>query len=1012
MATWEPVPQTEQRPVSRWSEDNDTPMTGTHPLNAYIPPYRILGRLWDSPVFNSRGSGPKKDQSTASDALGDFLQRIRGSHTGVVLCILICALVFALNTTTTVFSVLRVVQGGVDTSLGENDTQQPVGIDNQVVTFWQASCTSTRTFSIVLRLAINLIATMLLACSNYCMQILVSPTRSEIDLVHRKKRWLWIGVPNLGNLPYIGLGRMAICLLLIISTLPLHVLWNSALVQTISANDYYVGGVTEDFFSSGASFNASPEAFVPGWFKGRQERFKAAWFPAVSGANVTNLTAEDCIRAYANPAVDLYRNVALVFDTRNGTNSFLFAGTHLIGTDDDENGAAAGLGDSWVCGLPAPSTPACDYRALADSNSTSWTPLSNTAGWSTVASSNPYLEGLAKSNVPVKYCMAQNINADDSPSSCQLAALPILQYAVLGANALMLLCFVVTWFTVRRRAKHEGEERIVTNGDLIASYLREPDLRFAGRCLASSRMVMKAKRERNHRDHHSSGRRRRRRGRRGPAGAATQAAQVDGDDEQQMEELDLDDENEEEEEDGEEDTTVGFWNSSQPMPLPWTGRMRRRTTVLGSHEKVGFTLERGDSHGSAKPGMGCFGQKPDAEQTTTTMDEQGRKSAPRWHTGVPCLVAPFLPAILIVLAVIGLFFAFRLQNNLSPGSFGQPSAQTIAGVPAQLSSSSSTNTWGTAASALVANIPQLVAVYVYLTCNSALTTMLAHAEVSRFAVRRGGLRVSLPRPDSAQRSTFHLHLPLHLSLPVLLACAALHWLLGESLFLLRVAVYGSDSGDGGGNGGDAQPRATKTAVGYAAIPILATAGLLALLVGIVLAVGWLKRYMGAERMPLFATCSASLAAATCPTSSFYFPQVVFAGSGGGRRGGIIAAADPAASLVPPQRRSRVGSWVEAVGLTTTTTITRSAAPTPSTAAAAAAGMAYGNPSRDEMGVVSSAFPDPYPVGSYAYYRVRRFEEKLSEHGLAWGTVDDREPVHHATFSLGPVLPLERGQFYA
>ncbi|KAK8113850.1 hypothetical protein PG999_005919 [Apiospora kogelbergensis] len=996
MATWEPVPQSEQRPVSRWSEDNDAPAAGSHTLNAYIPPYRLLGRLRDSPVFNSRGRGHDREKGTSSEAFHNFLQRIRGSQTGIVLCILVCTLVFALNAATVVLSVLQVVnRGGGDGSVGNSDNnpqQGPAGINTEVVTFYQGGCDTIRTFSIVLRLAINLLATSLLACSNYCMQILASPSRSEIDLVHRKKRWLWVGVPNLGNLPYIGLERAAMCLLLITSTLPLHVLWNAALVETISANDYYVGGVTEDFFSSDANFNMSPEAFVADWFHGSQGRFKDVWFSSVSGANVTNLTATDCIRAYASPVVGLYRNLALVFDTRNETNSFLFAGTYMIGTDEEGDGAAVGLGDSWVCGLPAPSSSLpCEFRALADGNSTSWEPLSSTVGWSALASSNPYLEGLARSNVAVKYCMAQNVDPDDSssPLSCRLIALPILQYAVLGANALMLLCSIGTWLLVRRSAKHEGEERIVTNGDLIASYLREPDLRFAGRCLASARLVMKAKRERNR--HH--GRRRRRR-----VSATTRAAQVNGADEQRSEDMDVYEDEDDEEEEG---TAVGFWNSSQPMPLPWIGRTRRRTTVLGSHEKAGFTLERGDSRGHAKPQLGCFGQKPDAE-TTTMAEELGRKSAPRWHTGVPGFVVQFLPAILCILAILGLFFGFRLQENLSLGGFGQPRVETIAGVPARLSNGSSTNHWGTAANALIANTPQLAAVYVYLTCNTALTTMLAHAEVSRFAVRRGGLRVSSPRPDTAQYSTFHLHLPLYLSLLLLLTCAALHWLLSESLFLLRVAVYASGRGNV-----DAPPlpRAVMTAVGYAPAPILAATGLLALLIGIVLAVGWFRRYMGAERMPLFATCSASLAAATCPTSSFFFPQVIFAGSGGGRRGGIISAVDPA-SAVPHQRRSRVGSWVESVGLTATTTIT-----TTSHARAPEAGMAYGNPSRDELGVVSSAFPDP-EVGSYAYYRVRRFEEKLSEHGLAWGTVDDSDPVHHATFSLGPVLPLERGQFYA
>ena len=996
MATWEAVPQAEmeQRPVSRWSEDNDTPMAGTHTFATYIPPYRILERFRGSPVGSRRGSGQEKDKGMAREALEDLLQRIRGWRTGLVLCSLVCALVLGLNVATTVLSVPRI-----------NEVQQQLlllptgmGINNQVVTFYQGDCGTTRTFAIVLRLVINILATILLAGANYCMQILVSPTRGELDLVHRHKRWLWVGVPNLSNLPHIGIDRAAICLLLIVGTLPLHLLWNAALVETIGADDYYVGGVTEDFFASSSSGDAnvstSPEKFVPGWFQGSRKNFDEVWLPTMRGSGLANLTAADCIRAYGSAATGVYGNVALVFGTLNDTNSFLLAGTRLIGTDDQDS-VSVGFGNSWVCGLPAPTSPACDYHSLADNNSTSWTPLSHAADWSALASADPYLATLAQSNVPVKYCMAQPVvtAADGSPlpssssaSSCRLASLPILQYAVLGANALQLLCLVGTWFAVRRRdGKLEGDERIVTSGDLIASYLRDPDLRFAGRCLASARMVKKARRQRNI---HAQ---RRRRG-----SATTQQAQVDGRDEAAVGEMTDDDDNAEDE----EDINVGFWNSSQPMPLPWNGRSRRRTTVLGSHEKAGFTL---DPSGTTKAGhrlsqLGCFGQPPD-DAETRMMEEQGRKTAPRWHTGVPGFFARQLPPILVVLAILGLFFGFRLQQQdlLLAAGFGQPSLQAIAGnIPARLSTSSN---WGAALTALVANTPQLLGAYVYLTCNAALTAMLAHAEVSRFAVRRGGLRVSVPRPDTAQRSAFHLHLPLHMSLPLLMGCAALHWLLGESLFLLRVAAY-----DGllrpqvqTQDQATLPPRAVVTAVGYSATPLLATAGLLALLVGVVLALGWFRRYMGAERMPLFATCSASLAAATCPTSSFFFPQVVAAGSGGGYGAGKTAGGGErgGTELAAAQQRSRVGSWVEAVGLTTGTAV--------------GVGLAHGHPSRDELGVLST--PDPIE-GSYAYYRVRRFEGKLSEHGLAWGTVDDSEPVHHATFSLGPVLPLEKGQFYA
>lgn len=50
---------------------------------------------------------------------------------------------------------------------------------------------------------INVFSTVLLSGSNYCMQCLSAPTRSEIDKAHIRNRWLDIGVPSIRNLRHI-----------------------------------------------------------------------------------------------------------------------------------------------------------------------------------------------------------------------------------------------------------------------------------------------------------------------------------------------------------------------------------------------------------------------------------------------------------------------------------------------------------------------------------------------------------------------------------------------------------------------------------------------------------------------------------------------------------------------------------------------------------------------------------------------------------------------------------------
>lgn len=56
------------------------------------------------------------------------------------------------------------------------------------------------------------------------MQLLVSPTRREVNKAHNKGRWLDIGVPSIRNLRSISPIRVVIWVVLGLSSLPLHFL--------------------------------------------------------------------------------------------------------------------------------------------------------------------------------------------------------------------------------------------------------------------------------------------------------------------------------------------------------------------------------------------------------------------------------------------------------------------------------------------------------------------------------------------------------------------------------------------------------------------------------------------------------------------------------------------------------------------------------------------------------------------------------------------------------------------
>ena len=96
--------------------------------------------------------------------------------------------------------------------------------ENSQNTLFEASCDTTRQYNIGIHLVINILSTTLLGASNYGMQCLVAPTRSEIDASHSKRQWLDIGVPSLRNLRSINRKRLFLWILLAGSSLPLHLM--------------------------------------------------------------------------------------------------------------------------------------------------------------------------------------------------------------------------------------------------------------------------------------------------------------------------------------------------------------------------------------------------------------------------------------------------------------------------------------------------------------------------------------------------------------------------------------------------------------------------------------------------------------------------------------------------------------------------------------------------------------------------------------------------------------------
>ncbi|BCS30580.1 uncharacterized protein APUU_80883S [Aspergillus puulaauensis] len=153
---------------------------------------------------------------------------------------------------------------------------------------------------------------------------------------------------------------------------------------------------------------------------------------------------------------------------------------------------------------------------------------------------------------------------------------------------------------------------------------------------------------------------------------------------------------------------------------------------------------------------------------------------------------------------------------------------------------------------LLANIPQLIYSFLYVLCNGILTSITLADEWNSFSLRSQGLRVSAS-PGGHQRTSRFLSLPYCYGIPFITFSALLHWLISQSIFLVRANVYDGEN-----------KRAFDhdvMALGYSPLAIVITVCVAVLLPAALY-------FMGSRRfksgMPVAGSCSLAISAACHP----------------------------------------------------------------------------------------------------------------------------------------------------
>ncbi|KAH0153040.1 hypothetical protein KCU67_g9632, partial [Aureobasidium melanogenum] len=347
------------------------------------------------------------------------------------------------------------------TNLGVLIWASTLGIKDGSATVFEGSCEEMKRITFWVDLAINILSTLLLGASNNCTQLLVAPTRKDIDDAHATDRYLDVGVSSLRNVLTASRWRQWLCICLFLSSTPLHLLYNSVIFSTLSASNYMAALVTDDFLS-GAAWNNSKLDLI-------QETEATIQRQLVRLRNnidrLTRLDNKDCIRAYGtNFLQSSHKNVLVVSDA-NVTEPVVETYYHRADYLDDDL--------DWICGrqfgLPKHT---CDPKSML-SHATDWI-ITDFEFYTREIGETSFGPGFAGDEedaavvgpwfkASVQYCLAEEVE-----ERCTVKISTPLLGTVLLCNLVKVACLVCALLV---RNFHP----MATVGDLISSYLDDPD---------------------------------------------------------------------------------------------------------------------------------------------------------------------------------------------------------------------------------------------------------------------------------------------------------------------------------------------------------------------------------------------------------------------------------------------------------------------------------------------------------------------------------------------------------
>ncbi|KAI8946615.1 hypothetical protein F4801DRAFT_596340 [Xylaria longipes] len=356
--------------------------------------------------------------------------------------------------------------------------------------------------NLALHLLINIVSTLV---------ILNAPSREELDNAHSKGSWLGIGVPSVRNGFLVSKFKTWCWIALLTSSIPIHLLFNSIIFETdYRGSDFHLTIATEDFVQNGQYFPPGAILYLgqiidylalpPPDYR-TSESYNASYYgddnnygdyegyggygssdrdtdaignlskASKYGSNWTRIDSRKCWESYINcEGLKIYRDLIVVVDQPAGW------------TRRDMWQLSTEQSRYWDRFVPSDEPNHLFFHAECTISDTR-----RNEEFDGHSQRRPGLQPDA-SHLSMKYCLAEPLER-----ICHIALSPPLLLLVTAAIVAKTIIALILTAVLSRR----NQPPLVTLGDVLASFIEQPDAVTAGFCTLNQTDLKKALRSNN-----------------------------------------------------------------------------------------------------------------------------------------------------------------------------------------------------------------------------------------------------------------------------------------------------------------------------------------------------------------------------------------------------------------------------------------------------------------------------------------------------------------------------------